>query len=177
MDKEKLRSLGINDDILDTVLTAVTDEINTSVAEGVKNNSALTTANEKIKELEGKLQTAEQTITQTQEKLTAAEGERDTLSGKLTDTEKNRAAEKLFSGFKFSSELAREAAFAKFKEAGLEFADGSYTGGEDWLKDLKKNNPEAFARDVPPPKLMTGSGGSVDAADGGDAMRSIMGLK
>ena len=98
MDKEKLKSLGVNDDILDSVLTTLTEEINTAVKEGVKNSAELTAANEKITELEGKLQTAEQTITQTKEKLTAAEGERDTLSGKLADTEKSRAADKLFSG-------------------------------------------------------------------------------
>lgn len=163
MNKEKLKELGVPEELLDTVFNAVTDEINTAVEAAVKNNGngdELRTAKEKIEELEGKLSTALE--------------ERDSYSAKVGEMEKSYAAEKLFDGYKFSSSLARDAAMAKFKDAGLEFADGKYLGGKEWLDGLKKDAPEAFAGDAPAPKLMTGSGGGKDISD--EQARAVMGL-
>lgn len=171
MDKGKLKELGVPEEFLDLVFNAVTDEINTAVQTAVKNNGGdgdeLKTAKEKIEELEGRLADAEK-------KLSAAEQERDGYSAKVGDLEKSHAAEKLFDGYRFSSSLARDAAMAKFKAAGLEFDDGKYAGGESWLDELKKSEPEAFAGDAPAPKLMTGSGGSKDVSD--EQARAVMGL-
>ncbi|MBQ7794718.1 MAG: hypothetical protein IJ366_09425 [Clostridia bacterium] len=160
MNKEKLIELGVPEEIADTVLTAVTEEINAGVTEGVKNSGELTKANKKISSLE--------------EKVTALEGERDTLSGKLTEKDMSYAAEKLFDGYKFSSPLAKEAAMAKFRASEPEFKDGKYTGGEGWIEELKKNEPSAFAGSTPPPTLMTGSGAATAVSDA--QARKIMGL-
>ena len=171
MNKEKLKDLGVPEEFLDAVFNAVTAEINTAAKNAVKNNGGdgdeLKTAKEKIEELEGKLADAEG-------KLSAAEQERDSYSAKVGEMEKSYAAEKLFDGYKFSSSLARDAAMAKFKDAGLEFADGKYLGGKEWLDGLKKDAPEAFAGDAPAPKLMTGSGGGKDISD--EQARAVMGL-
>ena len=170
MTREKLKELGVNDEILESVFNAVEEEINTSVnsavTEAVKNaensgsDDELKKARDEIEGLKGQIDT-----------LTS---ERDDFKLQLGEKEKSYAAEKLFDGYKFSSALAREAALAKFKAAELEFSDGGFVGGKEWLEDLKKAEPTAFGTDVPVPKLMTGTAGAGKESDA-DA-RAVMGL-
>lgn len=53
-------------------------------------------------------------------------------------------AERYLSKFKFSSELARKAAIADFREKKFQLQDGAFLGADDFMKQLKETNPTAF---------------------------------
>lgn len=77
----------------------------------------------------------------------------DELNKKLKDQqtgfERQTATDKFFAEVKFSSELAKKAAVADFKEKGLKLENGAFVGGKEWLEELKKNEPTAFASEEP----------------------------
>ena len=62
-------------------------------------------------------------------------------------------------GLKFSSKSAERAFTAALKEQKLELKDGELSGLDDFIKAQKEADPEAFAPDKAPPRLVTGSGG------------------
>lgn len=171
MDKAKLIELGVPAELSDEIFNAVSEEFNAQINEGVKKlNESVNFGNE----LSEKLEKAEKKISGLEEELNTVKTERDDFSDKLDNAHKTHAAEKLFGGYNFSSSLAKEMAIEKFKESKPEFKDGEFVGGKDWIEELKKTDPTAFAEDKPTPKLMTGSGGAAEISDA--EIRAVMGL-
>ncbi len=158
MDKAKLKDLGVPEEILDAVFDAVLAEIdqsvNTALENAEKNNTGI--SEEEKAELIKRAEAAE---------------------GKISEMEKKHAAEKLFSGYAFTSELAKEAAFKKFMESDTPFENGIFSGGEDWLNKLKEENPTAFLSETPPPKLMTGAAGGSASESEDAAIDKLMGIE
>lgn len=68
---------------------------------------------------------------------------------KLAAQETDFAAEKLLSGYKFASERVKNSVLAEFKSKGFKFENGVFDGGEEYLEELKKNEPDAFAKEAP----------------------------
>ncbi|MCM1277172.1 MAG: phage scaffolding protein [Lachnospiraceae bacterium] len=68
---------------------------------------------------------------------------------KLAAQETDYAAEKLLSGYKFASERVKNSVLAEFKAKGFKFENGAFIGGKEYLEELKKNEPDAFAKDAP----------------------------
>lgn len=65
-------------------------------------------------------------------------------------------AERYLGKFKFRSELARKAAIAEFKEKNFPLQNGAFLGADDFMKQMKESDPEAFEPEAPsseqPPK-------------------------
>lgn len=99
-----------------------------------------------------------------QEQLTKlkAKYEKDTgdLRTQLADRDYADAIGKAITGkgLKFSSKSAERAFTAALKEQKLELKDGELSGLDDFIKAQKEADPEAFAPDKAPPRLVTGSG-------------------
>ncbi|MBD5130885.1 MAG: hypothetical protein HDT43_13325 [Ruminococcaceae bacterium] len=68
---------------------------------------------------------------------------------KLAAQETDFAAEKLLSGYNFASERVKNSVLAEFKSKGFKFENGAFIGGEEYLEELKKNEPDAFAKEAP----------------------------
>lgn len=81
---------------------------------------------------------------------------------KLAEQERGYAAEKLLSGYKFASERVKNSVLAEFKSKGFKYENGAFVGGKEYLEDLKKNEPDAFAKDTPG-LFMSGTQGNVSA--------------
>lgn len=56
-------------------------------------------------------------------------------------------AERYLSKYKFSSELAKKAALAEFREKKFQLQDGSFLGADDFMKQMKEANPTAFVNE------------------------------
>lgn len=72
-----------------------------------------------------------------------------TATDKLAEQEQGYAAEKLLSGYKFASERVKNSVLAEFKSKGFKYENGAFVGGKEYLEELKKNEPDAFAKDAP----------------------------
>lgn len=68
---------------------------------------------------------------------------------KLAAQETDYAAEKLLSGYKFASERVKNSVLAEFKSKGFKYENGAFIGGKEYLEELKKNEPDAFAKEAP----------------------------
>ena len=101
------------------------------------------------------------------------------LSAKLAAQESDFAAEKLFSGYKFSSERVRKSVLEEFKGKGFKLENGEFLGGKEYLEGLKKSEPSAFAADEKP-GLFMGSTQSSESAEANNLESQIysgIGLK
>lgn len=85
-----------------------------------------------------------------------------TATDQLAERERGYAAEKLFSGYKFASERVKNSVLEEFKSKGFKYENGAFVGGKEYLEDLKKNEPDAFAKDAPG-LFMSGTQGNVSA--------------
>lgn len=68
------------------------------------------------------------------------------LKQKIADQVFSRATDKFFADVKFTSDLAKKAAIADFKEQKLKFDETTdeFVGGKEWLEKMKAANPTAF---------------------------------
>lgn len=66
------------------------------------------------------------------------------LQKKLEQQNYDFEAERYLGKYKFSSELAKKAAFADFREKKFQLQDGVFLGADDYMKQLKESNPTAF---------------------------------
>lgn len=68
------------------------------------------------------------------------------LQSKIDSQRDDFATEKFFDGIEFSSDLARTAALAEFKGKKFKYdpKKKEYQGANEWLEELKKNQPSAF---------------------------------
>lgn len=71
------------------------------------------------------------------------------LTDKLTAQEVDHAAEKLFGGYSFASERVKQSILAEFKGKGFKYENGAFVGGKEYLEELKKTEPDAFAKEAP----------------------------
>ena len=71
------------------------------------------------------------------------------LTADLAQQQNDFAVDKLFSGIKFTSELAKKAAISEFKAQGFKMKDGKFEGGDAFIADMKKNNASAFVVEEP----------------------------
>ncbi len=70
-----------------------------------------------------------------------------TATEQLAAQETDYAAEKLLSGYKFASERVKNSVLAEFKGKGFKYENGAFIGGKEFLDELKKNEPDVFAKE------------------------------
>ncbi len=95
------------------------------------------------------------------------------LNEKLAAQEQSYAAEKLLSGYKFASERVKNSVLEEFKAKGFKYENGTFVGGKEYLEELKKNEPDAFAKEAP--GLLMGSTQSGVPADENNLKAQIFG--
>lgn len=95
------------------------------------------------------------------------------LNEKLAAQEQSYAAEKLLSGYKFASERVRNSVLEEFKAKGFKYENGAFIGGKEYLEELKKNEPDAFAKEAP--GLLMGSTQSGVSTDENNLKAQIFG--
>lgn len=66
----------------------------------------------------------------------------------MASKDKDFAKQLYFSQIQFTSNLARSAAIAEFDKKNLEFKDGKFIGADDFIEELKKENPTAFVQET-----------------------------
>lgn len=167
MTRDFLKNLGLEDAVIDTIL-------NENMADIGKEKAKTTTAKADLADAQGKL-TAAQSELETlkksngdaaavQKQLTELKAKYDKDTGdlrtQLADRDYSDAIARAITGkgLKFSSKSAERAFTAALKEQKLELKDGELTGLDDFIKAQREADPEAFAPDKAPPRLVTGSG-------------------
>lgn len=78
----------------------------------------------------------------------------DDLNAKLSAQQADFAAEKLFSGYKFSSDRVRKSVLDEFKGKGFKLENGEFVGGREYLEELKQSEPSVFAAEQKPGLFM-----------------------
>ena len=71
------------------------------------------------------------------------------LQDKLSAQESDFAAERLFGNFNFASDRIRQSVLQEFKSKGFKFENGEFIGGKEFLEELKKSEPDSFAKEKP----------------------------
>lgn len=167
MTREFLKNLGLEDSAIDNIL-------NENMADIGKEKARTTTAKADLADAQGKLSAAQSELetlkksngdaAAVQKQLTElkAKYEKDTgdLRTQLADRDYSDAIARAITGkgLKFSSKSAERAFTAALKEQKLELKDGELSGLDDFIKAQREADPEAFAPDKAPPRLVTGSG-------------------
>lgn len=95
----------------------------------------------------------------------------DSLNAKLAAQETDFAAEKLLGGYRFASERVKQSVLAEFKGKGFKYENGAFVGGKEYLEELKKSEPDVFAKEQP--GLFMGSTQSTAPADGNNMEAQI----
>ncbi len=110
---------------------------------------------------------------QLEELKTQYASEKEELTNKLAQQETDFAAEKLLGNYKFASDRVRASVLQEFKGKGFRFENGKFIGGEEFLEELKKNEPTAFAQDKQPGLFMGSTQSTVSMPVGDNAQASI----
>ena len=86
------------------------------------------------------------------------------LTAKLAAQETDFAAERLLGGYKFANDRVRKSVLEEFKGKGFKYENGAFVGGKEFLEELKKSEPDVFAKEQPGLFMgSTHSGVSVDS--------------
>lgn len=72
------------------------------------------------------------------------------LQQKIQEQETEFAAKTYLGGFKYANDLVKEAIYAKFMEKKFSREGDKFLGADDFMEEMKKNNPTAFVVDTPP---------------------------
>lgn len=111
-------------------------------------------------ELQKKAEAGDALKTQLEELQTKYKTDTEKLTADLAQQQSDFAVDKLFSGIKFTSELAKKAAVSEFKAQGFKMKDGKFEGGDAFIAEMKKNNASAFVPDETDNKGKEGEGGT-----------------
>lgn len=165
MTREFLRSLGLEDEKIDQIMTQYGQDIEKAKGDADTARQQLAEKDSEINGLKEQITQRDADIKTLKESSEAGEGFKakleelqskydtdtkalnDKLTAQRTEFETAAATEKFFANVKFSSALAKEAAIAQFKAKALKLDNGVFQGGKEWLEDLRKNAPDAFAQE------------------------------
>lgn len=173
MTREFLKNLGLEDATIDKILDENMRDIGKE-----KGNTA--TAQNELSTAQGKLKTAledldvlkksngDVAVVQKQLEDLQKKYDDDTaaLNAKLAERDYTDAISRAIAGngLKFSSKSAQRAFEAAIRDKKLELKDGELTGLDDFIKDQKEADPDAFAPDKPTPRIVAGMGGGGHSA-------------
>lgn len=173
MTREFLKNLGLEDAAIDSILNENMQDIGKEKAKTTAAKADLADAQGKLSaaqtELEG-LKKSNGDISAVQKQLTdlQAKYDKDTgdLKDQLADRDYSDAITRAITGkaLKFSSKSAERAFTVALKEKKLELKDGELTGLDDFIKEQKETDPDAFAPDKAPPRIVGPMGGGGNGA-------------
>jgi len=168
MKKEELLEIGLTEEQANKVFALNGQDVEREKAKTTAAKAALTEAQGQLTaaqtELEG-LKTAGGDIATVRQQLTELQAKYDTdtkaLQGQLADRDYGDAISRAIAGrgLKFSSKSAERAFTAALREQKLALKDGELTGLDDFIKAQREADPEAFAPDKAPPRIVTRNSG------------------
>lgn len=173
MTREFLKNMGLEDAAIDSILNenmqdigkekAKTNAAKADLADAQVKLTAAQTELEGLKKANGDIAAVQQQLTDLQAKYDKDTGD---LKGQLEDRDYSDAITRAIAGkaLKFSSKSAERAFTAALKEKKLELKDGELTGLDDFIKAQKKADPDAFAPDKAPPRIVGPMGGGGNGA-------------
>lgn len=173
MTREFLKNLGLEDAAIDSILNENMQDIGKEKAKTTAAKADLADAQGELTtaqtELEG-LKKANGDISAVQKQLTDLQAKYDTdtkaLQGQLADRDYSDAITRAIAGkaLKFSCKAAERDFISRVKEKKLELKDGELTGLDDFIKAQKEADPDAFAPDKAPPRIVGPMGGGGNGA-------------
>ena len=168
MKREFLEGLGLDKETVDRIMAENGADLEREKAKTTAAKAALTEAQGQLTaaqtELEG-LKTAGGDIAAVRQQLTELQAKYDTdtraLQGQLADRDYGDAISRAIAGrgLKFSSKSAERAFTAALRERKLALKDGELSGLDEFIKAQKEADPEAFAPDKAPPRIVGGGDG------------------
>lgn len=173
MKKEELLEIGLTEEQANKVFAmngqdverekAKTTAAKADLADAQGKLTAAQTELEGLKKAGGDIGKLQQQLTDLQSKYDKDTGD---LRGQLADRDYSDAIARAISskGLKFSSKSAQQAFTAALKEKKLELKDGELTGLDDFIKSQKEADPDAFAPDKAPPRIVGPMGGGGNGA-------------
>lgn len=173
MTREFLKNLGLEDAAIDSILNENMQDIGKEKAKTTAAKSDLADAQGKLstaqteldalKKSSGDIAAVQKQLSDLQAKYDA---DTDDLLGQLADRDYSDAITRAISGksLKFSSKSAERAFTAALKEKKLELKDGELAGLDDFIKEQKEADPDAFAPDKAPPRIVGSMGGGGNGA-------------
>jgi hypothetical protein len=150
MKREWLKELGLTDEVLDKIMAEngadiekVKSKVSTLETERDSYKEQLETANKEInsyKEMDVDGIKASVETWKTKYETDTAE-----MQKKLSAQAYEFALKEYIGGYKFTSDLVKEAVVAQLKQKEFKLEDGKFLGADDYMKQLKEANPTAFA--------------------------------
>ena len=158
MKREELEKLGLTKEQIDGVMsingaeveaskkatTAKDEQIATLTTERDGLKTQVADRDKDIAELKKSAGSNEALTKQLADLQTKYDTETTTLKKTLDTQAVDHAAESLFSGFEFTSELAKKAAMREFLAQNPEFKEGKFTDADGRIKKLREQYPDAF---------------------------------
>lgn len=173
MKREFLEGLGLEKEAVDKIMAengadlerekAKTTAVKADLADAQGKLAADQTELESLKKANGDIAAIQQKLTDLQGKYDKDTGD---LKGQLADRDYSDAITRAISSknLKFSCKAAERDFILRVKEKKLELKDGELTGLDDFIKAQKEADPEAFAPDKAPPRIVGPMGGGGNGA-------------
>jgi len=155
MKTDFLKELGLTEEQVNAIMAENGKDIQRELGKVTKAElerdgykEQLETAQATLKEFEGvDVKELQSKVTELNSSLTATESE---FKRKLADMEYSSQIDNYFTGYRFTSDLAKKAALEEFKKQEFKLVDGKFMGGDDYMKTLKESNPTAFENETDP---------------------------
>lgn len=144
MKREFLKGLGISDEDIEKIMKEHGLSIESEKAKTKLASEQLNAANEKIKSFENL------DIDKIKEESSDWQKKAEKFEMQLKEESYKNAAKTLLNDYEFTSSLAKEAVLGKIIAKEFEVKDGNLVGADEFLKELKETNKEAF-KDVSEP--------------------------
>ncbi|HDF4156563.1 TPA: hypothetical protein PC372_003309 [Clostridioides difficile] len=177
MKREFLKSLDLEDEVIEKIMSEngrdiekYKKEVEKKKEELESKNTELETANNKIKDLEKiDVESIKKEANDWKSKAEQAQKDKELIENQMSEQTYNLNLDNYLSNFKFSSNLSKEAVKIKMKEKRLEYKNGAFEGADDYIKELQSTDPGAFISGNDIPKVVSSSGGNA-----GDTKVSLM---
>lgn len=136
MKREELRAIqGLTEEQINAIMDVHQNDVNSWNTRFQTQQTQIKDLNDKIQKFDG----VDVTKLQAEVKDWQTKYDKD-----MAAKDKDFAKQMYFNGIQFTSNLAKSAAMAEFDKKNLEFKDGKFIGADDFIADLKKDNPTAF---------------------------------
>lgn len=168
MKRDFLEGLGLEKEVVDKIMAENGADLEKEKAKTNAAKADLAEAKEKITEVQSerdRLKTSNGDVVSVQKKLDDLQAKYDAdiaeRDNKLAARDYDDAINRAIAGksLKFSSKYAEKAFKDLLKEKKLEVKDGKLEGLDDFIKEQKAADPDAFAPDKPTPRIVSPTGG------------------
>lgn len=137
MKREELRAIeGLTEEQINQIMNVHQNDVTNWNNRLQAQETQIANLNTKVKEFDGV------DVAKLQKDLTDMQNK---YNSDMAAKDKDFAKLMYFNGIQFTSKLAKSAAMAEFDKKNLEFKEGQFVGADEFIEELKKDNPTAFA--------------------------------